>query len=119
MEKMTYVVALNSAINCGALSPEVVEKLTALRDAQMKKSSAIHKPTAKQVANVDYRADILNAMEVGKQYTITDLMQVVPSVVRDGLSNQRVSALVRQLKDAGLVNRSPIKNVAYFSKVEG
>lgn len=117
MEKMTYIVALNCAIACEALPAEVREKLTALRDTQEKRTHATHKPTAKQVANVDYRQDIYDAMEVGKQYTITDLMTAVPSIAKDGLSNQRVSALVRQLKDAGLVSRSAVKSVAYFSKV--
>ena len=32
-----------------------------------------------------------------------------------GLSNQRVSALVRQLKDEGKVTREEIKRKAYFS----
>lgn len=32
------------------------------------------------------------------------------------LSNQRVSALVRQLKDSGLVERTEEKRKAYFSK---
>jgi DNA-binding transcriptional regulator GbsR (MarR family) len=36
----------------------------------------------------------------------------------DGLTNQRVSALVRQLKEDGLVTREEIKRKAYFTKVE-
>ena len=53
-------------------------------------------------------------MEVGKKYTITDLMKEVVELA--DLSNQRVSALVRQLKEEGLVERTEEKRKAYFSK---
>jgi DNA-binding transcriptional regulator GbsR (MarR family) len=44
-------------------------------------------------------------------YTVTDIMKMV------GLeSNQKTSALVRQLKEAGLVIRSESKGKAYFKK---
>ena len=48
-------------------------------------------------------------------YTITDLMKKVPECAE--LSNQRVSALVRQLIDAGKVERIEEKRKAYFRKV--
>jgi DNA-binding transcriptional regulator GbsR (MarR family) len=54
-------------------------------------------------------------MIVGQKYTITDLMKSVPELA--DLSNQRVSALVRQLKDADLVVRTEEKRKAYFEKV--
>jgi DNA-binding transcriptional regulator GbsR (MarR family) len=53
-------------------------------------------------------------MEDGKAYTIGDLMKEVPELA--DLTNQRVSALVRQLKDDGLVVREEIKRKAYFTK---
>lgn len=80
-----------------------------------KKNSAEKKPTAVQVANEGLKTEILNFMEVGKKYTITDLMKSVPCLA--DLSNQRVSALVRQLKDSGLVERTEEKRKAYFHKV--
>lgn len=80
-----------------------------------KKNSAEKKPTAVQVANEGLKTEILNFMEVGKKYTITDLMKSVPCLA--DLSNQRVSALVRQLKDSGLVVRTEEKRKAYFEKV--
>lgn len=117
MEKMTYVKALNIAIECGALPTEVVEKLTALRDAQEKRTHAVHKPTANQVANDGFKGDILAHMESGKGYTITELIQVVPTLSE--VSNQRVSAIVRQMVADGLVTREEVKRKAYFTKVEG
>ena len=73
------------------------------------------KPTAVQVANEGIKADILEGMEVGKKYTITDLMKEIPACAE--LSNQRVSALVRQLVTDGSVERTEEKRKAYFSKV--
>lgn len=80
-----------------------------------KKNSAEKKPTAVQVANEGIKAEILEGMEVGKKYTITDLMKTVPACAE--LSNQRVSALVRQLVTDGSVERTEEKRKAYFSKV--
>ena len=80
-----------------------------------KKNSAEKKPTAVQVANEGIKADILNGMEIGKKYTITDLMKEIPACAE--LSNQRVSALVRQLVTDGAVERTEEKRKAYFHKI--
>ena len=80
-----------------------------------KKNSAEKKPTAVQVANEGIKADILNGMEIGKKYTITDLMKEIPACAE--LSNQRVSALVRQLVNDVAVERTEEKRKAYFHKV--
>ena len=80
-----------------------------------KKNSAEKKPTAVQVANEGIKADILDGMEIGKKYTITDLMKEIPACAE--LSNQRVSALVRQLVTDGAVERTEEKRKAYCSKV--
>jgi hypothetical protein len=79
-----------------------------------KKNSAEKKPTAVQVANEGLKSAILNFMVEGQKYTITDLMKSVPELA--DLSNQRVSALVRQLKDSGSVIRTEEKRKAYFEK---
>ena len=80
-----------------------------------KKNSTEKKPTAVQVANEGIKADILDGMEIGKKYTITDLMKEIPACAE--LSNQRVSALVRQLVTDGAVERTEEKRKAYFHKV--
>ena len=81
-----------------------------------KKNSAEKKPTAVQVANEGIKGAILDGMESGKKYTITDLMKSVDACA--DLSNQRVSALVRQLVADGSVERTEEKRKAYFSKVD-
>ena len=60
-----------------------------------KKNSSEKKPTATQVANDGIKTAILNGMEEGKMYTITDLIKSIPEIA--DLTNQKVSALVRQL----------------------
>ena len=81
-----------------------------------KKNSADKKPTKVQVENEAIKADIVGGMEAGKQYTITDLIKSVPAIAE--LSNQRVSALVRQLVADGSVVRVEEKRKAYFSLAE-
>lgn len=112
--KMTYIKALEIAIKAVEDNKEVTEKLKALKESISKKNSAERKPTATQKANEEYKKAILSFMEVGKKYTISELMKEVVELA--DLSNQRVSALVRQLKDSGLVERIEEKRKAYFSK---
>ncbi len=116
--KMTYVKALEIAMESESVkaNAEVMEKLKALKASISKKNSAERKPTATQKANEGYKTAILDFMEVGKKYTITDLMKSVVELA--DLSNQRVSALVRQLKDDGLVKRVEEKRKAYFFLTE-
>lgn len=78
-----------------------------------KKNSAEKKPTAVQVANEGIKQAIVDGMEVGKKYTITDLMKSIDECAE--LSNQRVSALVRQLVNDLVVVRTEEKRKAYFS----
>ena len=113
-KRMTYVKALEIAIKAVEDNKEVTEKLEALKESISKKNSAERKPTATQKANEEYKKAILSFMEVGKKYTISELMKEVVELA--DLSNQRVSALVRQLKDSGLVERTEEKRKAYFSK---
>ena len=110
--KMTYAVAIDFAINA-IDNEEVIEKLTALKAQLAKKSSAERKPTATQRENVGFKDAIVNGLESDKTYTITDIMKSIPKV--GGLSNQRVSALVRQLVADGILKREEIKRKAYFS----
>ena len=115
MTKMTYVSALEIAI-ASVDSVEVREKLEALKASIAKKNSAERKPTATQKANEGYKVAILQFLEVGGKHTITDIMKGCGAVAE--LSNQRVSAIVRQLVEGGQVVREEIKRKAYFTKVE-
>ncbi len=110
--KLTYATAIDFAINA-IDNEEVIEKLKALKTQLAKKSSGERKPTATQKENVGFKEAIVNGMESGKAYTITEIMKTVPEVGE--LSNQRVSALVRQMQLDGILKREEIKRKAYFS----
>ena len=79
-----------------------------------KKNSAEKKPTAQQVANKAICDAIVNGMENGQLYTITDLIKTIPECA--DLTNQRVSALVRGMLDVK-VERIEDKLKAYFRKL--
>lgn len=111
MKKMTYVEALNIAIET-VTNAEAVERLTALRDATMKRNSADRKPTKTQEANEAIKAEILEFLADGTAHTVTEIMEGVASL--NGASNQKAASLVRQLKDSGALVREEIKRKAYF-----
>lgn len=77
-----------------------------------KKNSTEKKPTAQQTANKEIKEAILGNMAEGVGYQITDLIKTVPECA--DLTNQRVSALVRQLVNEGSVERYEEKRKAYF-----
>lgn len=77
-----------------------------------KKNSTEKKPTAQQTANKEIKDAILGNMAEGVGYQITDLIKTVPECA--DLTNQRVSALVRQLVNEGSVERYEEKRKAYF-----
>ena len=78
-----------------------------------KKNSAEKKPTAQQTANEAIKSAIVEAMEANRLYTVTEIQKSVAECAE--LSNQRVSALLRQLKDDGVVVRTEDKRKAFFS----
>lgn len=79
-----------------------------------KKNSTEKKPTAQQVANASVADAIVEAMEDGKLYTITDLIKTIPECA--DLTNQRVSAIVRGMIGTK-VERVEEKRKAYFRKI--
>lgn len=80
-----------------------------------KKNSADKKPSKEQVANATASANLLEWMEIGKAYTIGDLIKNCP--VCEGLSNPKVTALLRPLKDNGSVERTEEKRKVYFTRL--
>lgn len=112
MEKMTIAKQYDNII-AKAQGVLTAEEIAFLEDRKAKHiaKNGSKKMTKAQVENEEIKANILDAMESGKAYTVTEIMKAV------GLdSNQKTSALVRQLKESGLVNRSESKGKAYFTK---
>ena len=86
------------------------------RVAQLdKKNSAERKPTAKQVENAGFKADILAYMEPDTQYLSADLAKSVPSIVAAGISGNRVTAMLTQLVNDGTLVRTEDKRKNYYS----
>ena len=79
-----------------------------------KKNSAEKKPTAQQTANASIGEAIVAHLsaEPNRLFTITEIIKEVPECA--DLTNQRVSAIVRGLKDEGKVERVEEKRKAFF-----
>ncbi len=114
MEKMTNVKALAYVLAKCELTDEVREKVEKMKAQFEKKNSAEKKPTEKQIANQGIQEAILEGMVEGQDYTITDLIKSVPACA--DLTNQRVSALVRQMLGIS-IERVEVKGKAYFHKI--
>jgi hypothetical protein len=113
-KKMTIVEMYEAIVEKAkdVLSAEEIKFLEERAELVAKKN-ANRKPTKAQEENDGFKTAIVNGMESGKAYTITDLIKSIPEI--SDLTNQRVSALVRQLKDEELVVRKEEKGKAYFS----
>ena len=97
-------------------NPMLMEFIDHELELLAKKNSSEKKPTAQQVANEGIKQTILNVLaENGGLMTITDIQKA--SADLSDLSNQKLSALVRQLKDAELVEKVEDKRKAYFKAV--
>jgi DNA-directed RNA polymerase sigma subunit (sigma70/sigma32) len=85
---------------------EVTEKKNASKGGEKKLSK-------EQIANEEIKSNILNEMEAGKSYTISDMLKSLNCC--EMLSQNKVNALVKQLKDEGKVIRTEAKGKAYFT----
>ena len=79
-----------------------------------KNASGEGKMTATQIANEGIKSEILECMgkEPNRLFTISEMQKVFPCCAE--LSNQRISALIRQLKEEGKVERIEEKRKAVF-----
>lgn len=102
-------------LNGYALSKEQREFIEG-RIAQLDKkaSSSSGKQTATQKANAELKDKILAEMTEGRGYTISEMLKEFECCA--DLSNQKVSAVMKQLVDAHLVVRTEDKRKAFFTK---
>ena len=107
--------AMLKAIPAVAENAMLVEFIDHELELLSKKNSAEKKPTAQQTANATVADAIYNGMVEGTLYSITDLIKTIPECA--DLTNQRVSAIVRGMKDTGRVERIEEKRKAYFRKI--
>lgn len=110
---ITYAQALEIAI--ANVEGEAKEKLQALKAQVEKRHSGSSKPTKTQVENEAIKANILSVLTDEGQTASEILAQVDGSLSSKPLTNQRVSALLRQLIGENKVVKAIEKKVSYFS----
>lgn len=95
---------------------EAMEKLTKMMEQLDKKASAEKKPTKNQI-EADALADALydEMLADGGKLTVSEMLAKFDCV--KGMSNQKVSAIVRKLKDAGRVVKDVEGRKSLFSAV--
>lgn len=113
MEKTTNVKALAYVLENYELPTEIHAKLEKMKIQFEKKNSAEKKPTATQIANEGIKNIILETLDE-KSMTITEMQKANSELAE--LSNQKISALLKQMTESGSVKREEIKRKAYFSK---
>ena len=105
-----------------ANNPDLVAFIENEIDLLNKKSNSTgdKKPTARQAENAGLKEAILNYLRAGNVATITELMKNVPELAEvKELTNQRTSAIVRQMVEADkTVERLVEKRTAYFKIAE-
>ena len=80
----------------------------------VKKNTGERKPTAKQIENTGFKAEILAWMDADTIYTSADVQQGCPSLVAASLSPNRVSALMTALEKEGAVTSTIEKRKHYY-----
>ena len=95
---------------------EAMDKLTKMMEQLDKKASAEKKPTKTQL-EADALADALydEMLAEGGKMTVSEMLAKFDCV--KGMSNQKVSAIVRKLKDAGRVVKDVEGRKSLFSAV--
>ena len=78
-----------------------------------KNSSKSSKPTKAQEKNEGIKNSIVNEMVEGERYTVSEMLTKLPCC--EGYTNQKISALVRQLVAEGELVRVEEKGKAYFT----
>ena len=97
-------------------NPILMEFIEHEMELLAKKNSSEKKPTAVQVANEGLKQTIMNVlMENGGLMTVTDIQKSCEELSE--LSNQKVTALIRQLKEDGKVEKIEDKRKSYFKAV--
>lgn len=120
MEKMTNVKALEAVLayaeaHTDAFTREVVEKVEAIKDSYVKKSSS-RKPTKRQEANVTLKESILDVLAGQGGMTATQVLEALTGF--EELTLPRITAQLTALKKEGAVVRFVDGKKALFKVAE-
>ena len=98
---------------------EMTEQRIVQLDKKNGTASADRKPTAKQVENEAYKAEIMEFLPIASDecigWTVAEINKNVPCCADNGFSSSKTTALVTPLAKADLIIRKEIKGRAYFS----
>ncbi len=123
-ERMTNKKALEYVMENYELPTEVMEKFEKMRDAASRKtSSGTKKPTATQIMNETRKEKIMEILNKSTEpLTATEIMNCHDDIVTDKEkklnTNQRTSALLKQLVEEGKVIKEKTGNKTFFSAVD-
>lgn len=117
--KMTQKNAIAYVLDNCTVPSDVREKLVSMKATLEKKSKQTgeRKPTKTQKANEVLKAIIVENMEPNRLYSVGELVKEMPFDESVEMSSQKMSALVKQLKDCGKVERFEEKRKAKFRVV--
>lgn len=118
---LSYAIAIltNTEVNKDFTSEQIVEKLNSMIAQLDKKSGSEKKLTEQQIQNGSFKTDILILLSDGKARTATEILNEVPNFEGTNMTNQRVSALLRQLILDGKVVKDVVKGKSFFKIAEG
>ena len=99
-------------------------KMPGLTDAQVefinheidlltKKNAGDKKPTATQIANEALKVAIAEGMEQNRMYSCTEVIKEIPACA--GLNPQKISPLMNQMAEAGILTKTVEKRRSYFA----
>jgi DNA-binding HxlR family transcriptional regulator len=120
MTKREMFTVIRNYIN-GSTDGINVDEINAFIDNEImllnKKSSREKKPTARQVENEAYKAEILDFLRTADApKSIKNLQAEIPSLAPEtGMTNQRITHMLTDLVKTGQIVRELVKKVPYFS----
>jgi uncharacterized protein YnzC (UPF0291/DUF896 family) len=80
-----------------------------------RKNGGEKSPTKRQVENEAIKQQILEGMQFGVKYQIKDLIKTIPAL--NDLTNQKVSALVRQMVEAEILEKVVENRKSFFLQI--
>lgn len=123
MKKLTNATALTTILNAMEKmeipisseysNSEIMEKLIAIREGFIKKSSATRKPSAKQIENNDLRIKIMEVMSDGVLRNTSDIRDAMGFPTET--TPQRIAGLIKPLVENGLLVAKEIKRKRFYS----
>ena len=114
--KMTNKGALQFVLDTYDVPADVAEKLNSMLTQLEKKAGAERKPTARQVENGKIKDKIASQMEENVLYTCGDILKKFDTC--EDMTSQRLTTLLGQMVDAGVVERTKDKGKTLFSLVK-